>query len=614
MLKPKKLVWQIFPANVLTILIVIVAAGWYGAASLQEFYLHEKETDLEARANLISLQVKEYLREGRIAGLRDYSIRAGRISGTRVTVIAADGKVLADSNEDPEVMDNHRFRQEVAQAVTGSTGKSKRYSRTVEENLLYVAIPLTNVAPRLADVPSQTIIDAVLRTSVSVASMDKTMERTRMRILFGFMVGLVLAGAVIMLISRNISRPLEQMTRTAGQFSRGDFSERMLPLVKKSASLEVVTLAGSMDRMAEMLDEKIQAILTQRNQLEAVFSSMVEAVIAIDVEERVISINAAAAHIFAVERQTAKGRIVQQIVRNVQLQQQIGHTLTTKEPVVDEIILQEEKSERFLQTNVVPLSNGAGENVGVLVVMNDVTKLRQLENVRRDFVANVSHELRTPITSIRGYVETLLDGAIDIREDAVKFLEIVLHHSIRLSTIIDDLLSLSKIEEESKQGNRVLQKEVLLPVIEAAVQICRLKADQAGVTVSIECPGNIVVEMNPTLLEQAIVNLLVNAITYSRKGDRVTVQVETGEKDPEGKVRIIVRDTGCGIAAEHLPRLFERFYRSDKARSRAQGGGTGLGLAIVRHIAQAHEGGVEVKSVVGKGSEFTLIVNGCRTS
>jgi two-component system phosphate regulon sensor histidine kinase PhoR len=132
--------------------------------------------------------------------------------------------------------------------------------------------------------------------------------------------------------------------------------------------------------------------------------------------------------------------------------------------------------------------------------------------------------------------------------------------------------------------------------------------------VSIECPGNIVVEMNPTLLEQAIVNLLVNAITYSKKGDRVTVQVETGEKDPEGKVRIIVRDTGCGIAAEHLPRLFERFYRSDKARSRAQGGGTGLGLAIVRHIAQAHEGGVEVKSVVGKGSEFTLIVNGCRTT
>ncbi len=609
MMTPKKLIWQIFPANVLIILIVIVAAGWDGAASLQEFYLQEKEADLEARANLISLKVKEYLHDNRIVGLREYCVRAGRSSGTRITVVAAGGKVLADSNENPEVMDNHRLRQEIARAFSGTTGKSRRYSHTLEENLLYVAIPLTNVAAQPADIPERTVIDAVLRTSVSVASMDKTMDHIRMRILFGSMAGMVLAGAVTLLISRNVSKPLEQMTRTAGQFSRGDFSERMLPVVKKSASLEVVTLAGSMDRMAEMLDDKIQAIVTQRNQLEAVFSSMVEAVIAIDTEERVISINAAAAEIFGVERQTAQGRIVQQIVRNVQLQQQISQTLASKESVLDEIIFQDESGDRFLQTNVVTLSNGAGENVGVLVVMNDVTKLRRLENVRRDFVANVSHELRTPITSIRGYVETLLDGAIDIREDAVKFLEIVLRHSERLSTIIDDLLALSRIEEEAKQGAIVLEEGLLLPVLEAAVQICQLKADQAGVGVAILCSDDIVVAMNPTLLEQAVVNLLVNAITYSKKGDQVTVQAAVGKNDPEKRVRIIVRDTGCGIAKEHLPRLFERFYRSDKARSRTLGG-TGLGLAIVRHIAEAHEGGVEVKSEEGKGSEFTLIVKG----
>lgn len=606
---PKKLIWQIFPANVLTILIVIVTAGWYGAATLQEFYLQEKEEDLEARANLISLKVKEYLHDNRIVGLREYCVRAGRSSGTRITVIAADGKVLADSNENPEVMDNHRLRLEIARAFTGATGKSRRYSHTLEENLLYVAIPLTNVATQPADIPERTVIDAVLRTSVSVASMDKTMDHIRMRILFGSLAGMVLAGAVTLLISRNISKPLERMTRTAGQFSRGDFSQRMLPVVKKSASLEVVTLAGSMDRMAEMLDDKIQAIVTQRNQLEAVFSSMVEAVIAIDTEERVISINDAAAEIFGVERGSAQGRIVQQIVRNVQLQQQISQTLASKKSVLDEIIFQDESGDRFLQTNVVTLSNGVGENVGVLVVMNDVTKLRRLENVRRDFVANVSHELRTPITSIRGYVETLLDGAIDIREDAVKFLEIVLRHSERLSTIIDDLLALSRIEEEAKQGAIVLEEGLLLPVLEAAVQICQLKADQAGVDVAIYCPENIVVAMNPTLLEQAVVNLLVNAITYSKRGDRVTVQAAVGKNDPERRVRIIVRDTGCGIAKEHLPRLFERFYRSDKARSRTLGG-TGLGLAIVRHIAEAHEGGVEVQSEEGKGSEFTLSIKG----
>ena len=209
-------------------------------------------------------------------------------------------------------------------------------------------------------------------------------------------------GTTALLISRNISKPLEQMTRSAEKFSRGDFSERLLPVAKKTASLEVITLAVSMDRMADLLDEKIQAIVTHRNQLETVFSSMVEAVIAIDTEERIISLNAAAAELFDLGRQTAPGRLMQQVVRNVRLQQQINHTLTTKEGVEDEIVLHDEHGERYLQTNVVTLSNGVGENVGVLVVMNDVTKLRRLENVRRDFVANVSHELRTPITSIHG--------------------------------------------------------------------------------------------------------------------------------------------------------------------------------------------------------------------
>jgi two-component system, OmpR family, phosphate regulon sensor histidine kinase PhoR len=341
---------------------------------------------------------------------------------------------------------------------------------------------------------------------------------------------------------------------------------------------------------------------------------MVEAVIAIDKEERVISINQAAAELFGVDRKTAAGKIVQQIVRNVQLQQHISVTLAAKESVVDEIVLQGDNGDKYLQTNVVILGNGAGENVGVLVVMNDVTKIRRLENVRRDFVANVSHELRTPITSIRGYVETLLDGALDIREDAVRFLEIILHQSERLATIIDDLLALSKIEEKAKKGAIPLTSGLLQPVLLAAAQTCQLKAEQAGVTVIIDCQENVTVEMNATLLEQALVNLLVNAITYSRQGDqvKVVVQVVPGEQGDD-KVRIIVRDSGIGIAKEHLPRLFERFYRSDKARSRAHGG-SGLGLAIVKHIAEAHDGRVEVKSVEGKGSEFTFTVNGTLAS
>ena len=611
---PKKFIWQIFPANVLTILLVILTVSWYGVVSMQEFYLQDTEADLESRAYLISSKVKEYLRDHRAADLREYCIQAGRSSGTRITVISPQGKVFADSNEDPETMEDHSRRVEVAQALAGQVGISRRFSTTLQENLIYVAIPLTNVTFVGPQNNLEKSVEAVLRTSVSVAALDTTLQRIKLRIVFGSFAVLLLAGGVTLLISRNISRPLEQMTKTAERFAAGDFSVHLLQAVRRSASLEVFTLAAAMDRMAELLDEKIDAIVTQRNQLETVFSSMVEAVIAIDREERVISINQAAADLFGVDRKTAEGKIVQQIIRNVQLQQHISVTLAAKESVVDEIVLQGENGDKFLQTNVVILGNGAGENVGVLVVMNDVTKIRRLENVRRDFVANVSHELRTPITSIRGYVETLLDGALDIREDAVRFLEIILHQSERLATIIDDLLALSKIEEKAKKGAIPLTSGLLQPVLLAAAQTCQLQAEQAGVSVLIDCPENVTVEMNATLLEQALVNLLVNAITYSRQGDEVKVAVEVipGEQG-EDKVRIIVRDSGIGIAKEHLPRLFERFYRSDKARSRAHGG-SGLGLAIVKHIVEAHEGRIEAKSVEGKGSEFTLTVNGTLAS
>jgi two-component system, OmpR family, phosphate regulon sensor histidine kinase PhoR len=606
MFKPKKLVWQIFPASILTLLVAIIAVSWYGTTSLREFYLQETEADLEARASLISSRVVEYLQSGQIARLRAYCIQAGRESGTRITVILADGQVVADSNENPKIMDNHRHRPEIADAFIGELGRSRRYSKTLDENLLYVAIPLRfSVQQGVAGAVEP--VGAVLRTSVSVAILDETLAGIKMKVGIGTLAIILLSGVITLLISRNISRPLEQMTRSAEKFSRGDFSERMLPVAKKTASLEVITLAVSMDRMAELLDEKIQAIVTHRNQLETVFSSMVEAVIAIDTEERIISLNAAAADLFDLDRQTAPGRLVQQVVRNTRLQQQISHTLTTKEGVEDEIILQDDNGERFLQTNVVTLSNGVGENVGVLMVMNDVTRLRRLENVRRDFVANVSHELRTPITSIHGYVETLLDGALDIREDAEKFLHIVLRQSERLNSIIDDLLVLSRIEEDARQDQIHLENGPLHPVLEAAVQTCQHKADEAGVEMVIDCSKDIAVAMNATLLEQALVNLLINAITYSKKGDCVTVQGRLGEDEQEKTVRIVVSDSGCGIAKKHLPRLFERFYRSDKARSRTLGG-TGLGLAIVKHIAQAHDGRVEVTSVEGQGAKFCLIV------
>lgn len=606
---PRKLLWQMFPANVVIILLAILAVSWFSTSTFQEFYFADVTADLEARASLLKSGIKELLRGDSLEELRRYCVFAGRESGTRITVILADGRVLADSKEDPDIMDNHRHRPEIEKALLGKTGVSKRFSHTLEENLIYVAVPLYDIRlPRFRKSTGRTV-EAVLRTSVSVSSLDRTLERMRLRIgLVSFAV-IFLAALVTLLISRNISRPLEQMTGKAGQFARGDFSSRMMPGVGKSACLEVMKLSTSMDRMAQLLDEKIREIEAHRNRLETVFSSMVEAVVAIDRQERVLSINDEAARLFGVEKEKAVGRLVQELVRNNRLQEQIAGILEDGTPVEDEIILPGSFRDRHLQIHLVTLQDMDGEGGGVLLVMNDVSKLKRLEGIRRDFVANVSHELRTPITSIRGYVETLLDGPLDDRKETRRFLEIVLHQAVRLSTIIDDLLILSRIEEDSNRGTVQLVEGVLKPVILSAVKSCQHKAEKAGITIVAQCPDDLRVMMNDTLLEQALVNLLVNGISYSPGGGTVVIKVSVEKSGEDSQVLICVKDEGCGIAPGHLPRLFERFYRIDKARSRDLGG-TGLGLAIVKHIVQAHGGHVEVRSEVGAGSEFVIILQG----
>ncbi len=596
----KKLIWQIFPANLVILLVAIIAVTWYASTSLHGFYLDNAEADLNAQASLIRSRVGKLLAD--TPELRSFCVRVGREAATRITVIAPDGKVLADSSERPDSMENHLKRPEIVAGFDGKRGRSLRYSKTLNESMLYVAIPVHHGEPAENGIGE---IAAVLRMAVPVTAIDQALRGIQKRIALGSIAVILAAAAVTLLISRNISRPLEEMKKNAEAFARGDFSQKMLPRLPHSSSLEVTTLAFSMDRMAEMLADKIKAIETHRNQLDTVFSSMVESVIAVDLDERVISINAAAARLLGVDRKSAQGKYVQAVVRNLDLQKQIGRVLATGEAVEDEIVLPDRLGEIFLQLRVVSLHDGKAKGVGALVVMHDVTKLRRLETIRRDFVANVSHELRTPITSIRGYVETLLDGALDNREDAINFLQIVLRQSERLNAIIDDLLALSRIEQESKVGEIVMKEGSLRMVLEAAAQICKIEADKEGIAIVVDCPEDTLVTMNDTLLEQAIVNLLVNAIKYSRGDDSVTLSTSLQGQSAGTRVTISVRDTGCGIAQEHLPRLFERFYRSDKARSRAVGG-TGLGLAIVKHIVQAHGGTIEVRSQEGVGSEFLI--------
>jgi two-component system phosphate regulon sensor histidine kinase PhoR len=280
--------------------------------------------------------------------------------------------------------------------------------------------------------------------------------------------------------------------------------------------------------------------------------------------------------------------------------------LTHNSPQEQKITLFNGADPILLQTHAVPLRDEDNKSMGVLLVMNDLTKLNRLENIRQDFVANVSHELKTPITAIKGYVETLLDGALEDQDNARRFLGIVVRQANRLDAIVDDLLTLSRIEDRENKEEIPLAPAEVGAVLESALQTCAVHADEKDIVVQVECDDELYAPINQPLLEQAVINLLNNAIAYSPHGSLITLRCQ-GSRTMRGEefVHFSVIDNGPGIAKEHLPRLFERFYRCDKARGRDQGG-TGLGLAIVKHIAQAHNGTVEVESSPGKGSTFTI--------
>jgi len=353
--------------------------------------------------------------------------------------------------------------------------------------------------------------------------------------------------------------------------------------------------------MAAQLDEKIRKITEQKNERDAILASMVEGVIAVDTAERLIGLNRAASEILALDASAVAGRYLQEACRVADLQQFVAAILRTQSTQEGQFSLPGPKA-RIVQALGSPLLGERGQNMGAVVVLHDITRLHELEIVRRDFVANVSHELRTPITSIKGFVETLLDGSMDNAEQTGRFLSIIARQTDRLDAIITDLLTLSDLEQSSR-GAIGRQPTDLRTLLQAAIELVEQKAKAAQVTIPLRCDSELVVTVNPPLLEQAVVNLLDNAIKYSNRGGVVEVTAQTLDRG----FSVSVKDHGCGIEKQHFPRLFERFYRVDRARSRELGG-TGLGLSIVKHIVSVHGGQVYVESTPGKGSIFTIVV------
>jgi len=589
----RHLFWRIYATYLVVVIVATLAVGGIAVRSAHDFYFDHTADELEGRANLVREEVSALTDAGKLGGIEALVQRMGAASGTRITIIGtgaggiASGDVVADSDRLPEDMVNHADRPEFKEALAGGVGQAVRRSATLGEDMMYVAVPLESGGK----------VGVVVRTAKPLTAVNEALSRLYRSIFAG--AGVVALGAALLgwFVSRRIASPMREMREGAERFAAGDFSRKLLV----PTTVEFATVAEAMNRMAAELDDKLRTLTRERNEREAVLESMVEGVLAVDPDGRVIAINTAAARLLDVAARDVVGMSIEAAVRNPELQRAVTAVLGGEQPVETDLTAFVGGEDRFLQANGSLLHTEDGAIAGAVVVVNDVTRLRRLEAVRSDFVANVSHELKTPVTSIKGFAETLADGAIDDPDAGRRFLRIIAGQADRLNSIIEDLLALSSLERGIEGREVALQEARLADVLAVAAEVCAAKADAKRIAVTVDCPDELFAEINPPLLEQAVVNLLDNAIKYSPEDTTVALSAAQAERETV----VTVADQGVGISRDHLPRLFERFYRVDKARSRDLGG-TGLGLSIVKHIAQVHGGSVSVDSLVGRGSTFRI--------
>ena len=412
---------------------------------------------------------------------------------------------------------------------------------------------------------------------------------------------LVLVVIAVLVSFRLFSVGVRRMVVAAKRLARGDLSVR----VEAYGPMHLTELADALNQMARQLGDRLSTVIQHRNELSAVLASMAEGVLAIDLDERVISLNRAANDLLGVDADQIIGRSIQESVRNTTLQALIRQTLERAAPVQGETTLRSPKQsglpDRYLQVQTAPLRDADGQRLGVLVVLHDVTQLRRLESVRRDFVANVSHEVKTPVSAIKAAVETMLDDSAMPRDQAERFMGIIKRQADRLDAIVEDLLVLARLESQEGDLLAEIEAQPVKRIIEAAAETCQAKASEKNITIRIEAEGQPRALANAMLLEQALVNLIDNAIKYSPADTEVGVQTQRRGDE----LIIAVTDQGRGIEPQHIERIFERFYRTDRARSRELGG-TGLGLSIVKHVADTHGGRVSVDSEPGLGSTFRI--------
>jgi two-component system, OmpR family, phosphate regulon sensor histidine kinase PhoR len=567
-----RFVWHVFAGLSAIVAATAAAAFWIASiqlAGLADAALRDRLTDVGRGLAAATLAAG--------GGIDHSSFEAGARSlreSSRIDCRLIDG-IDATGTADTD--------DTVAAARRDGIASRSRYDSGSGRRSLEVALPVPS-SPR-----------NVILVTADAADSDRTLAGWQRTLLLGCIAVTSAAAALAYALARQLARPLDGLRAAAARLASGDV--RADPPATDVA--EFADLAAALVRLREQLVERGLTIGRQDTQQEAVLGSMIEGVLAIDGRRRILGINRAAADLLDVEAGAAAGRPMQDVIRNPDLRRFALTAIDCREPVEDDLLLRGIR-DRTIRLRGTALRDASGDG-GAVIVLNDVTEVHRLENVRRDFVANVSHELKTPVASIKGFVETLLDGALDDHTDARRFLGIVSRQADRLASIIEDLLALSRIEQSETSGTLPLDQQPLAGLLVAATDDCRPRATERSIRLELTCPPMLMVTVNGPLLEQAVINLVDNAIKYSEPGKTVWLSADA---DADGTA-IRVRDEGCGIAAEHLPRLFERFYRVDKARSRNLGG-TGLGLSIVKHIVQAHAGTIAVESTPGVGTTFTI--------
>ena len=506
-------------------------------------------------------------------------------SGARVTVVSADGLVLADSQSDPRTMENHAGRPEVIQALAEGSGRSIRHSATINRDLVYYAVQQTSLS-------GQTYI---LRFALPVESVGHALSPFRRSLWLSSVLILVIAGMVVVLVARNFSDRIDRLTAFSQRVAEGDF--RAQPSDDTGDPLDV--LSSSLNQTASRLDRTIRTLTEERNLSSAILASMVEGVLVVNAAERVVFANYSFAEILDMGAPPQAGSGLVEWVRQTELIEAVRRVLAGEPRVESEIVTGTLRQHYFAATVASVRTTGTD---GAVLVLHDITDLRKLERVRRDFVANVSHEFRTPLTAIQGFAETLLAGAIDDPQNRGRFLEIIVEHSRRLARLTEDLLMLSKMD-----ADRLEFETRRIPVaafIDSCMETAEPRARDKDLRLSVNRAEKIPdIAGDRRRLTEVLQNLLDNAIQYTPSGGQI--MVSAGVADSE--VVFTVSDTGIGIPQAEQPRIFERFYRADVARSR-EVGGTGLGLSIAKHLVEGHGGRIWVESEIGQGSQFHFSV------